>query len=262
VADIGAPETLVAPCQDVDVVINLASMSERACRLDPMGALRVNAGGTFGLASAAASAGARRFVQVSTYKVYGNALQGHVTEDTVCRPQSHYAITHRAAEDYVLSQHPNSVVLRLANGFGAPVDPAVDCWDIVANDFCRQAAVGRHIRIRSSGLAWRNFVPMEDVVRALCAAALELPANIYNLGLRQSQSLRDLAVRVVRVCQETLGFQPSVTCGPPGPDEVHQPLDYRIDRLAAAGFEASASFDAELSRTLVMAQKAFGPGPA
>ena len=256
-ADVGRPDTLPPACRDMDAIINLSSMPERLCVLDPVEALRVNAGGTLALASAARTADVKRFVQVSTYKVYGNSPQGRVTEDTVCRPRSHYAITHRASEDYALSQHPNSVVFRLANGFGAPVDPAVDCWDIVANDFCRQAAVDRHIRVRSSGRAWRNFVPMEDVVNALRAAALRLPPNVYNLGCRQSQSLHDLAMHVARVCRDTLGFEPAVTCGPAAPGECFQPLDFCVDRLSAAGFDAVTRFDAELGRALVMARDAF-----
>ncbi len=258
VADIAQPATLHNACGQMDAVVNLSLMAERFCRIDPQAALRVNGGGTLALASAAASAGVSRFVQVSTYKVYGDNPSGLVTEETPCRPQSHYAITHRVAEDYATSQHPNSVVFRLANGFGAPVDAAADCWDIIVNEMCRQAAVDRRISIRSAGRGWRNFVPMNDVVRALRSGTIDLPAGTYNLGSPQSMTLRGVAERVAHVCGDTLGFFPSVSAAAAVDGEQPVPLDYRIEKLAASGFKSSASIDEEVGRTLLTSQAIFG----
>jgi UDP-glucose 4-epimerase len=258
VIDIARPATLRDACREMDAVINLSSMAERFCSIDPQIALRVNAGGTLALVLAAASAGVSRFVQVSTSKVYGNNPGGLLTEETPCKPQSPYAVTHRAAEDYVTSQHPKGVVFRLANGFGAPIDAGVNCWNLIVNEMCRQAAVERRITIRSSGQAWRNFVPMHDVVRALQAAATGLPHGTYNLGSSQSMQLRSVAERVAQVCREMLGFSPSVNTTAAVEGEQTVPLDYRIEKLARAGFKPTASFDEEVGRTLLAAQGAFG----
>ncbi len=258
VADMARPSTLHEACVQMDAVVNLSSMAERFCSIDPQAALRVNGGGTLALAAAAASVGVPRFVQVSTYKVYGNNPGGLVTEDTPCKPQSHYAITHRVAEDYATSQHANSVVFRLANGFGAPVEAVANCWDIIVNELCRQIAVDGRITIRSSGQAWRNFVPMHDVVRALRSAATDLPAGTYNLGSKESMQLRGLAERVAEACRETLGFSPPVVVGPAVDGEKPVPLDFRSEKLARAGFMSVASFDEEVSKTLLTAREAFG----
>ena len=264
VTDYAEPSTLAAACAGMDAVINLASMSERACSLDPPAALRVNGGGTLAWSSAAASAGVPRFVQVSTYKVYGNNPSGVVTEETPCAPRSHYAITHRVAEDYATSQHPNSVVFRLGNGFGAPVtaapDANLDCWGIIVNEMCRQSVTDRRITIRSSGLAWRNFVPMGHVVQALGAAARDLPAGRYHLGSVESMTLRTVAGRVAGTCLETLGYCPSVATGPAIEGEQHPPLDFQVEKLAAAVVIPAVSFDEELRGTLLVAQRAFGQG--
>ena len=51
------------------------------------------------------------------------------------------------------------VVLRLTNAVGAPDDPAVDRWTLVANDLCRQGAVDGAARAAlRSGVQWRDFV--------------------------------------------------------------------------------------------------------
>ena len=257
VVDQERAETLHAACEGVDAVINLAAMSERRCALEPQLALRINAGGTLAWSMAATAMGVRRFVQVSTYKVYGNNPAGVVSEESRTEPRSHYAITHHASEDYA-RLHASATVLRLANGFGAPVTSGVDCWDIIVNQFCRQALTEGRITIRSSGLALRNFIPMSDVVMALAHAAFQLPAGIYNLGAAQSMSLVDAAERVAAVCFEIFGFAPAIQAGAPAANEVHPKLDFRTDKLARAGFQPNGAMDDELARTLRTALAAFG----
>lgn len=244
------PRTLDAACREVNAVINLASVDERGCAADPQLGLRVNAGGAMALAIAASAAGVKRFVQVSTYKVYGNSPSGVVTEDTATMPQSHYAITHRAAEDYARSQHPDAVVLRLANGFGAPVEPSAGSWSIIVNGMCRDAAWKRHIAIRSSGRSWRNFIPMHDVVRSLSSAARDLPQGTYNLGSPSSLTLRDMANQVAQTCHQTLGFLPQVTVAEVGDEEEPRPLNFVISRLQAAGVCPGGAYSAEIAATL------------
>lgn len=250
VTDISRPATLHEACQNVDAVVNLSSMTERSCASDPQAALMANGGGTLALVLAASKAGVSRVVHVSTFKVYGNNPAGRITEDTPPSPQSHYAITHRVAEDYTMSQHANGVVFRLANGFGVPVGQPPSAWAVIGNEMCRQAVVERRITIRSSGRAWRNFVPMSDIIRALDAATGVLPAGRYHLGSRESMPLVGLAERVARVCAETFGFRPAVTTGPETAGDQPAPLDFCVDKLAAAGVLPGQTFDDELRRTL------------
>lgn len=256
VTDLDDPRTLFDACRAADAIVNLSAMTEAACASDPQSALRITGGGALAWATASTRAGVGRFVQVSTSKVYGRNLEGVVTEETPCEPQSHYAITHRLAERYVTLEHSHAVVLRLANAFGAPVSAAPSSWRSIPNEFCRQAVTDRRITIRSSGLSWRNIVPMADVVRAIHAAAAGFPSGLYNLGSRQALPLRDVADLVAGTCLETLGFRPPVECGMPVANEQHVPLDYRIDRIAAAGFEPRARFDQEIRETLRIAQAA------
>lgn len=257
IVDWGSPQRLLTACDGMDAVVNLASMSEAECAADPEGALRVNAGGTLALVRQSVQAHVSRFVQLSTSKVYGRDPSGPVTEGTLTRPCSHYAITHRAAEDYA-AQRLDAVVLRLANGFGAPVDFETPCWGIIVNDFCWQAVTTGRIAVRSDGLAWRNFVPLDDVVVVLRAAVTALPSGTYNLGAPESMTLRAMADRVAVVCERVLGFHIQVSVEESIVREPTQPLDYRSDRLKAAGLALDASIDDEIARTLVAAGGALG----
>lgn len=256
VTDRADAATLAAACKDVDVIVNLASMPERACAEHPAAALHANVGGVLALVQAAAAAGIGRFVQMSTIKVYGGNPSGTITEATPTAPSSHYAITHRAAEDYA-SLHPCAVVLRLANGFGAPVDPETPSpWTLIVNDFCRQAMTGT-IRVHGDGGAWRNFVPLDDVTSALRAAITHVPAGTYNLGSAESSTIRGMADRVARVANATFGLDVEVSVGMNAPTSPPLPLDYRSDRLRSCGVALDARMDDELARTLVCARRTF-----
>ena len=116
----------------MDAIVHLAAMNEMDCARDPAAALEVNTALTLRLLNAAVAAGVRRFVYLSTAHVYGAPLRGHIDERALPRPVHPYAITHRAAEDFVLAAFDagriEGVVLRLSNGVGAPAHAAVDRW--------------------------------------------------------------------------------------------------------------------------------------
>lgn len=254
VVDLNDASTIDKACDRADVVVNLASMSERACAADPLAAVNANVGGALAWSSAAVEAHVARFVQVSTFKVYGNAPSGRINEASPTVPRSDYAITHRAAEDYA-RRHPSAVVFRLANGFGAPATADAECWDIILNQFCLQAVGSRHITLRSSGRAWRNFVPMDDVIGALACASRDFPSGTYNLGARDSMTVWDGATLVAQVCRDTLGYEPTIERGTdaPGAPEPGR-LEFDTTALERAGYRAKGDRTAEIRRTLLAAR--------
>lgn len=256
-ADVREQRSLVDACRGVDAVVNLVSMPEAESARNPEAAMLVTAMGAQSLAEAAAAGSVPRFVQVSTYKIYGSNPAGTLTEASPVNPESSYAIAHFAAEEGVRRSHPAATVFRLANGFGAPAEGAPGSWDLIVNGMCRDAVARRRIEIRSSGAAWRNFVPVEDVVRALEAACVRLAPDTYNLGAAESMTLRQMAARVAESCAWVFGFLPTVVTGPPKEEGPNRPLDFRIAKLAAAGFTPAASFNEELERTIITAGRLF-----
>jgi UDP-glucose 4-epimerase len=249
--------SLEKACKNVDVVVHLAAMNEPACERDPVQALQVNGLGTLLLRQAADAAGVQRLVYLSTIKVFGNNPAGALTEENAPRPASHYAITHRIAEDYVLAggkPGPQGIVLRLSNALGAPTDSAVNAWMLIANDLCRQAALTQRIVLRSSGLAWRNFIGMGDVVDAighvLTMSKAESGDELYHLGGLQSIRIWDLAMLVARRAETLFGKPVELQRVRPAPDEQHATLDWRIAKLAANGWTPRQPLVDEIDATL------------
>ena len=249
--------SLTDACDGVTAVINLAGMPESACAVDPTGALMANAGGTLALAEAARSVGVPRFVQLSTVKVYGSSPAGMIVDDAPVQPRSHYAITHRAAEDYA-ARHPHAVILRLSNGFGAPVATTSSAWSVIVNEFCHQAVAGQRIVLRSDGRSWRNFVPMPDILAAIRAGIMTLPAGTYNLASAHSETLRAMAERVAQVSAARFGTKVEISYGAPTAAVAEAAVEFRTDRLIACGVRLGASAEDEIESTLRAARAALG----
>lgn len=258
-------ESLAAACAGVDCVVHLAAMNEIDSALDPERALLVNGLGTLRLLRAAEHAGVERFVYLSTAHVYGAPLVGTITEESLPRPAHPYSITHRTAEDFVISAHDRKaltgLVVRLSNGFGAPTHAEVDRWTLLVNDLCRQAVQSGKLLLRSSGLQQRDFVTLHDVGRGV-RHLLDLPraacgSAIFNLGGENPLRVIDLAQRIAARCTAVLGVTPPIERPEPSAGESTEYLDYRVDRLKETGFRLEGDFDAEIDATLLLCRDAF-----
>lgn len=256
--DVSSKEALDYACKGVDFIIHLASLNEVDSFADSQKALLVNTLGTLNLIQAAENAGVKRFIYLSTIHVYGAPLFGKITEETACCPRHAYAITHRAAEDFVIAasfeKKLPGIILRPANGFGVPADPFINRWKLIVNNLCRQAVVEQRLVLNSSGRQSRNFITLTDIIRAI-EHVLSIPMNkcgngIFNLGEDKPASVFELAEIIAARCKEVLGFTPPIQRQKAGEGEVIKKLDYRSDKLKATGFTLLSNFNEEIDATL------------
>lgn len=262
--DYDTPESLRAACRDCAAVVHLAAPDEVESAADPEAAFIASAIGTRRLVEAAAGAGVRRFIRLSTAHVYG-PLQGTIDERSCPRPTHPYGIAHRAAEDWVLAADPappmSRVVVRLSNGFGAPVQPATSRWKLLVNDLCRQAVETGTLTLRSDGGAWRNFLPLGDVerlaVHLLDVDDAALEPGVFNAGSAQSMRVMDMVERVAGRCELLLHRRPPIVAPPPAGHEYPH-LHYGIDRLLGTGFMPLGDVDGEIDRLLRVCLEWFG----
>ena len=266
--DFSNPASLENACQGVTAVVHCAAVNEIESAKNPELALTVNGLGSLRLLEAALRAGVRRFLYFSTAHVYGSPLAGEINESTLPRPIHPYAITHRTAEDFVLAAHDaqrlDGVVLRLANGFGAPSHPNVDRWTLVVNDMCRQAANKGFIEVRAPAQV-RDFVPLGDVAQSvehlLALPRLALGDGLFNLGGGRTMTMLEMAELVAGQCQRVLGYTPMIKCPEIGSGQETCPrLEYRLDKLRATGFEPKGDATQEIADTLLFCARHFGQG--
>ncbi|MGE5373195.1 MAG: NAD-dependent epimerase/dehydratase family protein [Solirubrobacterales bacterium] len=264
-ADLTSEDDMRRVCQDVRHVVHLAALNEIDSAREPDRALLVNTLAAARLVRCASEAGAEKFLYFSTAHVYGAPLTGTIAETTLPRPVHPYAMTHYAAEQYVLAARDlgqiEGIVVRLSNGIGAPADPAVSRWTLVGNDLCRQAVTNRELILKSSGMQQRDFITLEDTARGV-EHLLTIPREaaqdgLFNLGGACSFSIYEVTQRIAARCKAVLGFEPPISRQPPGPNEQSQLLDYRIDKLQATGFELTGDLDQEIDDTIRLCQSAF-----
>ena len=264
--DWNSSEQLVAACAGQDAVIHLAAMNEKECSADRLGALAFNGGASLRLLEAAEKSGVKRFVYVSTAHVYGAPLAGEIDEGHVTRPAQPYAITHKVAEDFVLAAHDarriEGVVLRLSNGFGAPVHADIDCWVLLVNDLCRQVVTNGTLVLRSAGLQRRDFITLADAARAI-AHVLELPEikladGLFNLGGDAPMRIIDMANLILERCAASLGYRPRLQVGERGPGEQAAGLCYSSEKLQRTGFSLLREHAKEIDATLRFCARLFG----
>ncbi len=258
-ADVTERGQLRGCCRGCDAVLHLAALDRAEARDDPGRALLVSGVGTRNVLEEAALAGVARVVYLSTIHVYGNVREATVREDAEPRPLDDYAVAHLLGEMYCERSRERdglgAVRLRLANGFGAPVDRSVDCWSLVVHDLCRSAAERGAIVVRSRGTQKRDFIPLPDVLAAvelaLAAAPERLLHSLYNVASGVPVPINEVAARVARVYRELKGRDAEIVHAegsPAGADEGAPRVE--IERIRGLGFEPSpaAAADAEIRR--------------
>lgn len=194
----------IAP-QHYDHVIHLAAIvGFPACQaIGQHAAWRYNVEATKQMFRLAESSGASRFVFASSYSNYGLAADGQpVTEESQLYPQSLYAETKIAAEQFLAEQaatsHCAPVLYRFATLFG--VSPRTR-FDLIINQFVLEALTRRRLIIYQRGYA-RSFVHVRDVCDALMLA-LKAPVEkvrgqIFNVGSDSLNYTKDEIVALVQ----------------------------------------------------------------
>lgn len=238
-----------------DAVVHLAAPNEVVTAADPDRANADTVELSRAVAEACATGGVRRIVYVSTVHVYGAALGpgAVVDEDTRPVPGDVYAQARLASEE-TIARHARGcevVVLRLTNAVGPPAHPSVERWTLVANDLCRQAARGGDLRLRSSGLQWRDFIALPEATRVILAAADgRIRSGTYNLGSGVPTTILDLAEQVADAASRLGLPRPAVIAGSGGPTGPSEAFHVSVDRLGGEGFRPRAEVARELEDTI------------
>jgi len=188
-----------------DAVIHLAAIvGFPACQAAGREvAWRCNVEGTQRAFEAAEALGAGRFVFASTYSNYGVSQDDlPVTEESPLCPQSLYAETKIAAEQYLLEQANRSrcapLIFRFATLFG--ISPRTR-FDLIVNQFVLDALTKGELLIYQRGYS-RAFVHVRDVVDGLClglqAPERRIRGQVYNLGSDVGNYTKDESVVLVQ----------------------------------------------------------------
>ena len=190
---------------DVDFVVHLAAIvGFPACQqVGPQVAWQYNLQGTKNVFELAEEFNVRRFVFSSTYSNYGIAHDGKpVTEESSLNPQSLYAETKIAAEQYLTEQGMRSrcipIVFRFATLFG--LSPRTR-FDLIINQFVLEAIEKRKLIIYQKSYN-RSFVHVRDIAKAVLlvleAEEKKVRGQVFNVGSNEGNYSKEDLIRLVQ----------------------------------------------------------------
>lgn len=206
--------------QKPDAVVHLAGIvGFPACQaVGKQVAWKYNVEATKLVFEQSADLGVERFVFASTYSNYGLSEDGKpVTEETPLNPQSLYAETKIAAEEFLLAQRDAScapLLFRFATLYG--ISPRTR-FDLIVNQFVLEAFTKRHLIIYQRGYS-RSFVHIRDVVRGVImgleAEQSKIRGQVFNLGTDSGNySKNDIVGFVLKRMPETIVEYKDLTFG-------------------------------------------------
>jgi UDP-glucose 4-epimerase len=242
-----------------DCIIHLAALNEIDCASDPQLADKVNRAGTEFLADSAAEHGVKNFIYFSTFHVYGKAAKGLISEEVRPEPNHPYAVTHLQAEHAVMNlRHKgmNTVIFRLSNSYGYPMDINVNRWTLLVNDLSRQVVTTGRMCLTSSGRQKRDFISLGNVTEAVRYFIFDIPNawgdGLYNLGSGQAVSVLDMAQYIENLYYKKYGriAELILGSGPYKKTETIIDFEYSISKLKNTGFTIQNDMENEILKTM------------
>jgi len=249
---------------ECDSIIHAAGLNRDDCIEDPESALKF-AESTKKLIDVAIKIKIKRFVYLSTAHVYKNPLVGHVKEEMPLTSNHPYAKMHQSSESFVRKASKEGliegVIMRLSNVIGPPNQKDVNCWQLLANDLCKQATLTTEILLNSDGKQERNFLPMSDFVRAVAhfieTPYAELSDGIFNVGSEKNITIFSMAELVAKRARIQFGKSIKIRRNKDNRNDNLVSLIFDINKLKNSGFKFIGKLEKEIDETLIFCQENF-----
>lgn len=215
---------------------------------DPLTTNEVNIKGTLNVLLAARENRVRKVIYASSSSIYGDTLTLPKQEDMPPNPLSPYALTKLAGEYYcnIFRQifGLSTVCLRYFNVYGPRQDPQ-SRYAAVIPAFIDRTSQDLPPVIFGDGEQSRDFIFVQDVIRANILVADNNAEGIYNIGGGKSTSINRLAEIILALTQKSL--KPIHEQPRPG-DIRHSLAD--ISKAREFGYEPERTLEEGLRETI------------
>jgi len=179
-----------------------AAVSVADSMLNPHRTFEINTIGTLNVLKASVSNGVKKVVFASSAALYGSDPVNPKHESMTPEPKSPYAISKLDGE-YLLKMFSEeygikTTALRYFNVYG-PRQDASSPYSGVISLFVKRALEGEDIVINGDGMQTRDFVYVDDVVRANELALKHGDGMVFNVGTGRSITVNELAERILEI---------------------------------------------------------------
>lgn len=233
-----------------DVIFHTAAqINLRDSVTEPFGDARINIIGSLTIANMAGKIGVKKIVYCSTGgPMYPESARLPWSEKIAADPLSPYAISKRSAEmyfhyAYMIDGVPY-VALRYANVYGPRQNTKGEAG--VISIFAERMLNGKPVTIFGTGKQTRDFVFVEDAVRANLLAMQKNVVGIFNIGTGRETDVNTIAKKIQKLTHAELPMRhaPAATG-----DLMRSALDARLAR-EKLGWTPLVKLDEGLEKTV------------
>jgi UDP-glucose 4-epimerase len=246
--DYKSDEQLIEAMKGIDTLIHIAGPDAHTNFEDPNILIKRHVDLTKRLFQSAQSNNVKNFIYFSTIHVYGKNLVGHVTEETEIFPIYPFAIAHLEAEKIINGAQKDiaTTIIRCSNTFGTPYFENEKCWKLLVNNLCRSAFQNGKLIINSSGQSYRDFIAVDEVVRAihhLLELNNEIKFNrIYNLGSSNTVRIIDISRRIQKELKDSFDYDCTIETNKLSTETNKvDPFIFSIKKIRELGFKPAYS---------------------
>lgn len=235
--------------RDADAALNFAAETHVDRSIENAGEfVRTDVMGAYVLLEAARETGLKRFVQISTDEVYGDAGEEPSGEEAPLMPRSPYAASKaggdRLAFSYWATHGVPVVITRCSNNYGPYQYP-----EKLVPLFITNALDGKEMPVYGTGTNTRDWIHVRDHCEALEAVLFAdgLEGEVVNVGSGVELSAGEIGRRLCRLL-ELPESRLKTVADRPGHVRRHAVRTGKIERLL--GWKARTGFDQGLADTV------------
>jgi len=226
-----------------------AHVDVRASVADPSHDMDINIRGTLNLLECSREAGVKKFIYASSGgAIYGEPDYLPVDESHPARPICPYGVSKYTPELYLFMYARvhglNYSVLRYPNIYGPRQDPSGEAGVVAI--FAGKMLRGEDVTINGTGEQERDFLFIDDVVRANLLCLEKGDGGVYNLGWGEGVSVNDIFERLARIT----GYTKRPQHGPPKAGETFRIYLDASKARRELGWTPSVRLDEGLKRTV------------
>jgi len=245
--------------KNVEVIFHTAGVNASNAQSNPEYALYFNGLKTLELVNIAKKSGVSYFYYFSTAHIYGNPLEGKLTEKTCPKNYHPYATSNIAGENAVLTANQpgvfNGIVLRISNTFGVPIHDKVDCWSLLVNDLCLQAVKERKLVLKTDGKQFKDFISIVNFCfilnRFLQKSKLNIYPPIFNVGSGISFTAYEMAEKIQKRCNSIFGFKPEIIINSNFVEKINpQKFEFKLTNLRKLNINFEENYNEEIDDLL------------
>ncbi|MBI9019667.1 MAG: SDR family oxidoreductase [Verrucomicrobia bacterium] len=243
-------EVVKKAVEGVDYIFHMAAMiSVPESKDKPIECVEINTTGTLVVLEEAAKAGVKKMCFSSSAANYGDNPVVPKLETMLPEPKSPYAITKLDGEYYcdMFSREGKLAtgVMRYFNVFGPRQDPK-SAYAAAVPIFIDKAVKNETITIFGDGEQTRDFIYVKDIVAANVFLAMnDTEPGFFNVAYGKRLTINDLAGKII----ELTGSSSKIEYAPERAGDVKHSMA-SIEKIKAAGFEPTSSFDKGLEATI------------